>query len=199
MSLNLLMNRTAKRLIDVFVACIVLLLVFPLAYIVIAFRIWRSMPGSILFKQQRSGLNGKMFTCYKFRTMLPPTREQNNIMDDEEYRTTPFGKYLRLSGLDELPQFWNVLLGHMTVVGPRPHKLSHDEEYARMVADYSLRYSVKPGITGWAQVNGFRGPVSTPEMIRKRVEYDLWYINNWSIGLDVKIMAKTFGIIWKQL
>ena len=146
------------------------------------------MPGANMLKQKRTGINGKIFTCYKFRTM-----DARN--DAEEYvepslNNLAWGNFLRTFNIDEIPQFWNVLKGDMSVVGPRPHMLVHDEEYMIAIPEYMERYKVKPGITGWAQVNGLRGERDLMR-VKMRVDYDLWYIENWSLGMDFKIVLRT--------
>ena len=153
------------------------------------------MPGPIFFKQSRTGKNGKIFTCYKFRTM--DARNRSDEFVDPQINKYSLGNFLRLSSLDELPQFWNVLKGDMSIIGPRPHMLVHDEEYMHKIEEYPLRYAVKPGITGWAQVNGLRGERNI-ERVKMRVDYDLWYIQHWSFGLDIKIMLKTIGVMIKR-
>src|SRR5450759_5186465 len=144
-----------------------------------------SSPGPVLFRQHRYGLSGKVVQVWKFRTMsvqedggdIPQARRADP-------RVTRFGAFLRHTSLDELPQFFNVPQGHMSVVGPRPHAVAHNEQYRKLVPGYMLRYKVKPGITGWAQVNGWRGETDTLNKMEKRVEYDLDYIRNWTLWLD---------------
>ena len=153
------------------------------------------MPGPVFFKQKRTGKNGVVFTCYKFRTM-----DAQNLSDkfvDPKLNKYSLGNFLRATSLDELPQFWNVLKGDMSIIGPRPHMLVHDEEYMGKIEEYSLRYIVKPGITGWAQVNGLRGERNI-ERVKMRVDYDLWYIQHWSMALDVKIMFRTIKVMIKN-
>ena len=157
--------------------------------LVIAAIIKITSPGPVLFKQDRYGMDGKKIKVWKFRSM--------RVMDNGEVvkqatkndpRVTKFGAFLRRTSLDELPQFFNVIQGTMSVVGPRPHAVSHNEEYRKKVAYYMLRHKMKPGITGWAQVNGWRGDTS----IEKRIECDIYYIKNWSIWFDIKILFLTF-------
>ena len=149
-------------------------------------------PGPIIFKQQRYGLNGERFTVYKFRTMF--------VMEDgativqaqrNDPRTTPIGRFLRSYSLDELPQLINVLQGRMSLVGPRPHAIAHNEMYRKLIKGYMARHKVLPGITGLAQVSGFRGETADIAQMEARVRYDLEYLRNWSIGLDLQILAKT--------
>lgn len=194
----LLMRPTCKmikRIFDIIVATIFLVLIFPWAYIIIACCIKTCMPGPIIFKQKRTGRNGKVFVCYKFRTM--DARNQADEYVDPQMNRYSLGNFLRITSLDELPQFWNVFKGDMSIIGPRPHMLVHDEEYMNEIETYSLRYAVKPGITGWAQVNGLRGERDI-KRVKMRVEYDLWYIQHWSLGLDIKIMLRTIGVMIKK-
>ncbi len=188
-------NRMVKRIFDIVTAIIVLVLVFPWAYLVIACCIKIFMPGPIFFKQKRTGKNGTVFSCYKFRTMDAKNRSDEFV--DPQLNKYSLGNFLRTTSLDELPQFWNVLKGEMSIIGPRPHMLVHDEEYKNKIKEYSLRYAVKPGITGWAQVNGLRGERDI-RRVKMRVDYDLWYIQHWSILLDLKIMLRTVGVMIKK-
>lgn len=187
--------RMIKRIFDIITALLVLVLICPWALLAIGCCIKLFMPGSILFKQRRTGKDGRIFVCYKIRTMNPKNKADE--YNDPGINAHPLANFLRLTGLDELPQFWNVLKGDMSMIGPRPHMLIHDEEYAKEIANYYLRYSVKPGITGWAQVNKLRGEKDI-EKVRKRVEYDLWYIQYWSLGLDMKIIVRTIGMTIKN-
>ena len=155
------------------------------------------MPGRIFFLQKRTGIEGSTFICYKFRTMKPNGDADLLQAYDGDPRITPFGKFLRDTSLDEMPQFWNVLKGDMSIVGPRPHMLLHTSEYEKLIPQYVQRLAVRPGITGWAQVNGLRGETENIDKMRKRVEYDIWYIRNWSIGLDLKIIFRTIKVVWK--
>ncbi len=182
---------TIKRGIDVSCSFIGLVALLPLLTIT-AIAIKLDSPGPILFRQRRCGFNGKQFHILKFRTM--------SVMEDgqsisqaarHDSRVTRLGKWLRRTSIDELPQLLNVLSGSMSLVGPRPHAVAHDNEFDKVVRHYALRHHVKPGLTGWAQVHGCRGPTPTAADVRRRVEYDLWYIDNWSLGLDWLIMART--------
>lgn len=183
-----------KRLCDIVFASLILLLISPLM-LLIALGVKLSSSGPILFKQRRYGLNGQEILIYKFRSMT--------VMEDghqvqqarlNDNRVTPFGAFLRRTSLDELPQFINVLQGRMSIVGPRPHAIAHNEEYRRLISGYMLRHKVKPGITGWAQIHGYRGETDTLEKMERRVEYDLHYVSNWSFMLDLVIIAKTFAV-----
>ena len=189
------MNGTArvlKRLEDLVVGGLIMLLITPIC-LLIAIAIKVTSPGPVLFKQYRTGINGKEFKVYKFRSMKIHQEEDGQVTQARkgDSRITPIGAFLRRTSLDELPQFFNVLQGRMSIVGPRPHALAHNEYYKDLVESYMRRHKVKPGITGWAQVNGLRGETDTLEKMQKRVEYDLWYIDNWSLWLDLKIIFLT--------
>ena len=161
--------------------------------VLIAIAIKISSPGPVLFKQYRNGVDGKRFKVYKFRSMEVHSEENGTVTQasKDDPRVTRFGKFLRSTSLDELPQFFNVLQGRMSIVGPRPHALVHNEYYKDLIDSYMRRHMVKPGITGWAQVNGYRGETSNLEPMAKRVEFDLYFIENWTIWLDVKIILLT--------
>ncbi|MBI5450499.1 MAG: undecaprenyl-phosphate glucose phosphotransferase [Gammaproteobacteria bacterium] len=185
------MGGIVKRLEDVLLSLLILCLVsVPMLLIALAIKI--SSPGPVIFRQHRYGLGGERVEVWKFRTMYvlenDSTIRQTTIDDP---RVTPFGRLLRRSSLDELPQFINVLQGHMSIVGPRPHAVAHNELYRRQIPGYMLRHLVKPGITGWAQVNGWRGETDTLDKMEKRVEYDLAYIRHWSLWFDIKIILLT--------
>jgi putative colanic acid biosynthesis UDP-glucose lipid carrier transferase len=184
-------ERAAKRCTDVLFAGITLIALLPLLATV-AFAIKLDSPGPVLFRQKRCGFNGRSFTIYKFRTMLVmedgPSIVQAGAGD---CRVTRIGKWLRRTSIDELPQLFNVLDGSMSLVGPRPHAVAHDSQFDKVVRNYAFRRRVKPGLTGWAQVNGCRGPTPTAALIERRVEYDLWYIDNWSLRLDLAILLQT--------
>lgn len=183
-------NALLKRVFDLCFSIPVLLL-SPLWALPIAIGIKLSSPGPILFKQKRTGIKGRDFTCYKFRTMRVNTDADKVQATADDPRKTKFGDFLRRSSLDELPQFLNVFLGNMSVVGPRPHMVSQTEDYRRLIDKYMVRHAVKPGISGWAQVNGFRGGTKHLWQMEKRVEYDVWYIHHWNIFLDIKIVFLT--------
>ena len=180
-----------KRTEDIALASIILLLLWPMM-LVIALGVKYSSPGPILFKQCRYGLDGRRIKVYKFRTMSVCEDEGNMPQAKKcDPRVTKFGTLLRRTSLDELPQFYNVLQGCMSVVGPRPHAVAHNEQYRKLIRGYMWRHKVKPGITGWAQINGWRGGTDTPEKMQKRVEFDLDYIRSWSVWLDIKIVWLT--------
>lgn len=194
--LQLLGNRMVKRGFDVVFSTIVLLTVFPLCYLIFAPLIMLSSKGPVFFKQQRSGRNNETFFCWKFRTMRPNPHADTQQASSGDRRITGIGKFLRKTSLDELPQFYNVLIGNMSVVGPRPHMLKHTEEYSKIINKFMVRQLVKPGVTGWAQVNGYRGETRDPALMEKRVESDVWYLENWSLLLDIKII---FITVWQIL
>lgn len=185
------LNRVMKRTFDVLFSLSVILLIFPWLFPVLMLIVKFSSRGPVFFKQQRSGENNHTFWCYKFRTMRVNTLSDELQATKNDARITGIGKFLRRSNLDELPQFFNVLIGDMSVVGPRPHMLKHTNEYRELINAFLVRHLVKPGITGWAQVNGFRGETINVEQMQKRVEYDIWYIENWSFLLDLKIIYLT--------
>jgi len=180
-----------KRLTDVSLSLLGMLLLFPL-FVAVAVAVKLSSPGPVIFKQRRYGLDGKEIQVYKFRTMTViedgPTIRQATRDDS---RVTPVGRILRRYSIDELPQLMNVVRGNMSLVGPRPHAVTHNEEYRKLIKGYMLRHKVRPGITGLAQVNGCRGETTRLEDMRARIEYDLDYLRHWSPGLDLKILFKT--------
>lgn len=183
--------RIIKRLMDVALGSIALVLLLP-AMTVAAIAIKLDSPGPVVFRQRRTGFNGKSFVIYKFRTMMVQedgaTVTQASRWDP---RVTRIGRLLRMTSIDELPQLLNVLRGEMSLIGPRPHALSHDDQFEKMMADYAFRRHVKPGITGWAQCHGARGATPSFKKISSRVDLDLWYINNWSVWLDIRILFMT--------
>ena len=187
---------TSKRLFDVFFTSLLFVFVFSWLFPIIILLIKLSSKGPVFFKQERIGLNGHVFKCYKFRSMY--TNVRNDVFMPalkDDCRFTKIGKFLRKTNLDELPQAINVLIGDMSLVGPRPHPIPFHNEYATYVDNIDLRHLVKPGITGLAQINGYRGDVLDREENKKRttkrIAYDLEYIQNWSFGLDIKIIATT--------
>ncbi len=187
--------RVVKRLEDLILGTIFSILILPVC-LVIAIAIKLTSKGPVIFKQYRMGINGRRFKVYKFRSMEVHEESSGQVTQAHfgDPRITKLGAFLRRSSLDELPQFYNVLQGRMSIVGPRPHALAHNEYYKDLVESYMQRHKVKPGITGWAQVNGLRGETDTVEKMERRVQYDLWYIDNWSLALDLKIIALT---VWK--
>lgn len=188
-------NKLVKRFSDVVLASLILVAISPLL-LAIAIGVKLSSPGPAIFKQRRNGLYGDEFTVYKFRTMT--TQDDGAVVEQAtrgDPRVTPLGCFLRRTSLDELPQFFNVLQGCMSIVGPRPHAVAHNEQYRQIIKAYMVRHKVKPGITGWAQVNGLRGQTDTVEKMKARVEYDLEYLRNWSIGLDLRIILRTIRLV----
>lgn len=185
------MDGFIKRTADFLFSLVVLIVISPIL-LVIALGIKLTSPGPIIFKQRRYGLDGQQILVYKFRSMTV-TEDGGTVTQAtrNDQRITPLGAFLRKTSLDELPQFINVLQGRMSVVGPRPHAVAHNEEYRKLIKGYMVRHKVKPGITGWAQVNGFRGETDTLEKMEQRVHYDLEYLRNWSPRLDMLIVAKT--------
>jgi putative colanic acid biosynthesis UDP-glucose lipid carrier transferase len=188
-------NRLVKRLSDIVLASGILVLIAPIL-LAVALGVKHSGPGPVIFKQRRHGLDGKEIIVYKFRSM--------RTMDDGAHvpqatrgdpRLTPFGAFIRRTSLDELPQFVNVLQGRMSVVGPRPHAVAHNDLYRPLIKAYMVRHKVKPGITGWAQVNGHRGETDTLEKMQARVDHDLAYLQNWSLRLDLMIIWRTIGLV----
>lgn len=186
-------NKALKRTFDIVFSLIIMVLVFPIVLIVCGLLIKLSSRGPIFFKQLRTGEDGHDFTCFKFRTMRDQPRELSDTLQatSDDPRLTAVGRFLRRTNLDELPQFWNVLKGDMSVVGPRPHMLKHTEDYKLIINNYMLRHFVKPGVTGWAQVNGLRGATDTPDKMDQRVKYDIFYIDNWTFTFDLFIIWRT--------
>ncbi len=185
-----------KRLSDLVIASVILLLISPVM-LLIAVGIKLTSRGPVLFKQRRYGLDGEEIKVYKFRSMTV-TEDGDRVVQAKknDQRVTPFGRILRRTSLDELPQFINVLQGCMSVVGPRPHAVAHNEMYRKVIKGYMIRHKVKPGVTGWAQVNGLRGETETLDKMAARVEYDLDYIRNWSLILDLWIIFKTVRVVF---
>jgi putative colanic acid biosynthesis UDP-glucose lipid carrier transferase len=184
-------NGVIKRLSDIILSILILTLISPLM-LFLAIGVRMSSPGPILFKQKRYGLDGQDIVVYKFRSMTVCEDGDKVVQATKnDKRVTPFGAFIRKTSLDELPQFINVLQGRMSIVGPRPHAVAHNEEYRKIIKGYMIRHKVKPGITGWAQVNGFRGETDTVDKMRMRIDYDLDYLRRWSLALDLKIIART--------
>jgi exopolysaccharide biosynthesis polyprenyl glycosylphosphotransferase len=186
-------NAMIKRLFDILFSALFLLLLAPVL-IIVGLLVWLTSPGSILYRQERVGLDGKPFGMLKFRTMRVGAEDQGPMFARaQDPRTTPVGSLLRRLSLDELPQLWNVLVGEMSLVGPRPERPMFIAKFRRRIPRYQLRHMVKAGMTGWAQIHGLRGRTN----IAKRVEYDLYYIEHWSLLLDLKILARTlaFGFL----
>ena len=184
-------NSIKKRLFDIVFSLLVV--VFLLSWMVplLAILIKLNSRGPVFFVQWRSGKNNKKFQCYKFRTLSVNADAHLRQVTKDDSRLTPLGRFLRKTNLDEFPQFFNVLKGDMSVVGPRPHMLLHTETFSKIMEEYMVRHFVKPGVTGWAQVNGFRGEIKEEEQLRQRIEHDIGYMENWSLWLDMKIMWLT--------
>jgi putative colanic acid biosynthesis UDP-glucose lipid carrier transferase len=184
-------ERATKRVFDLVAASCGLLVLAPFL-IAISLAIVIEASGPVLFRQKRGGFNGRSFRILKFRTM--------HVMEDDamikqatlrDGRVTRIGRWLRRTSIDEFPQLINVLRGEMSLVGPRPHALAHDDQYSKLISSYPCRHHVKPGMTGWAQINGYRGETPTLALMKQRVELDLWYVNNWSLWLDLRILIQT--------
>jgi putative colanic acid biosynthesis UDP-glucose lipid carrier transferase len=191
-------NGFIKGLSDLILASLILLVASPL-FVLLAIGVKLSSPGPIIFKQRRCGLDGTEIIVYKFRSMK--VAEEGDVVIQaklNDKRVTPFGKFIRKTSLDELPQFINVLQGKMSIVGPRPHAISHNEIYRKVIKGYMVRHKVKPGITGWAQVNGYRGETETVASMKARIDYDIAYLKKWSLSLDIKIILKTVVLIFKD-
>ena len=188
--LNNVMNKFIKRIADFMFSSVVLIL-SPVILIPVAVAIKLSSKGPVFFKQKRTGYRGEEFTCYKFRTMRLNNDSDKKQATKNDPRKTKVGEFLRKTSIDELPQFYNVWRGDMSIVGPRPHMVKHTQDYSAIIDKYMLRHIVKPGITGWAQVNGYRGQTEKVWQMEKRVEYDVWYTENWNLMLDVKIVFLT--------
>lgn len=190
-----LVERSIKRLFDIVVSASLLTLLSPLL-VMVAIGIAVETGRPVIFRQKRKGFGGRPFEIYKFRTMTV-TENGDTIKQAErnDSRVTAFGSVLRKTSIDELPQLFNVLRGDMSLIGPRPHALAHDNLYVTLIEDYAYRQHVKPGLTGWAQVNGCRGETKTVDAMAARVEHDLWYIDHWSLLLDLRIILRTIGIV----
>jgi putative colanic acid biosysnthesis UDP-glucose lipid carrier transferase len=192
--------RLLKRFVDVLLSSLILLMLSPLL-LVVAIGVKLSSPGPVVFRQYRYGVGGQKIVVAKFRSMRNDPLPQGDEVKQAtvgDARVTPFGRFLRKTSLDELPQFFNVLQGSMSIVGPRPHAVQHNELYRKQVKGYMLRHKVKPGITGWAQVNGLRGETDTLDKMQRRIEYDLYYIRSWSLVLDFKIILRTVLVVFRD-
>lgn len=189
--LDRVVNRWMKRAFDIVFASAVVLFIFSWLFPILALLVKLSSKGPVFFKQMRLGRDNQEFVCWKFRSMRMNMEADVKQATKDDPRVTRVGRFLRKSNLDEMPQFFNVLLGHMSVVGPRPHPLRLNDQYRDIIDKYMVRHFVRPGITGWAQVNGFRGETRTPELMERRVELDVWYLENWSFWLDLRIVVKT--------
>ena len=191
------LNRLLKRLSDIVLSIMCLIptgLLLP--FIVLAIK--RQSPGPVFFRQLRTGIDGHDFYCYKFRSMHVNSDADRLQATKDDPRKFPFGDFMRKTNIDELPQFWNVLIGNMSIVGPRPHMLAHTEQYEKLIDRYMVRHFVKPGITGWAQVTGFRGETRELWQMEGRVERDIWYIQHWSSWLDIRIIWMTIKAVFHR-
>ena len=184
-------NRIKKRCFDLIVSSLVIVFILSWLIPLISLLIWIESRGGALFLQQRSGRNNRSFTCIKFRSMYKNDLAHHKQATRDDERVTRIGRFLRRTSFDELPQFINVFKGEMSISGPRPHMIKQTDKYSQLINDYMVRQFLKPGITGWAQVNGFRGETPELHQMKKRVEHDIWYMENWSLWLDVKIMFMT--------
>ena len=189
------MNGFVKRVSDIVLSVLILLLISPVM-LLLAIGVKLSSPGPVLFMQRRYGLDGQDIVVYKFRSMTV-CEDGDRVVQATRHdkRVTRFGAFIRKTSLDELPQFINVIQGRMSIVGPRPHAVAHNEEYRKLIKGYMIRHKVKPGITGWAQVNGFRGETDSVDKMKMRIDYDLDYLRQWSLWLDLKIIARTVLLV----
>jgi putative colanic acid biosynthesis UDP-glucose lipid carrier transferase len=188
-------NGMVKRISDIVLSSVIVVLISPVIAAV-ALGVKLSSPGPIIFKQRRNGLDGSEILVYKFRSMrVMENGAKVTQATRGDPRITPFGAFIRKTSLDELPQFLNVLQGRMSIVGPRPHAVAHNEQYRPIIRAYMVRHKVRPGITGWAQVNGCRGETDVIEKMEARVAYDIEYLRNWSLGLDLRVIARTIRLI----
>lgn len=191
-------NAVLKRIFDIVVTLGMLALVWPVL-VVAAAGVKLSSPGPVIFKQRRYGMDGRDIAVYKFRSMR--VTEDGSVVRQAtkgDERVTPFGAFIRKTSIDELPQLFNVLAGTMSLVGPRPHAVAHNEQYRKVIKGYMLRHKVLPGITGWAQVNGLRGETETLDHMRARIEHDLFYLRNWSLSLDLWILVRTVFVVLRD-
>ena len=191
------MNKTLKRLFDIFMSLLFLIpiaLITPVIWLIIRIQ----SPGPLIFKQARTGLDGRTFVMYKFRSMHVNKDADTLQASEDDPRKYPFGDFMRKYNIDELPQFINVLKGDMSIVGPRPHMLAHTEQYSELIDKYMVRHFVKPGLTGWAQVTGYRGETKELWQMEERVKRDIWYMEHWSIWLDIRIMWMTLKSFFKH-
>ncbi len=189
------LNKLIKRFCDIIFSAFFLLCALPL-FPIIWIIIKTQSPGPLFFKQLRTGLDGKEFTMYKFRSMHVNADADKVQATEDDPRKYPFGNFMRKANIDEIPQFWNVFKGDMSIVGPRPHMLAHTEQYSQLIEKYMVRHFVKPGVTGWAQVTGFRGETKELWQMEGRVKRDIWYMENWSVWLDIRIMWMTAKTIF---
>ncbi len=200
--INHLHWRFFKRILDLVFTILLFIFVFSWLFPLVAMMIKYESKGDLFFKQIRTGKNNKHFRIYKFRTMYSDSTDFDEHgkfrqAKQNDSRITRIGSWLRKTSIDELPQFINILKGEMSLVGPRPHAVSHNELYIDKIRNFNLRHTIKPGLTGWAQIKGFRGPTPTIDLMQKRVEHDIWYINNWSFSLDIQIIILSIWLMLK--
>jgi undecaprenyl-phosphate galactose phosphotransferase/putative colanic acid biosynthesis UDP-glucose lipid carrier transferase len=195
--LEFTVNRIIKQVFDFCFSLAVILLIFPWLFPILIIIIKLESPGPVFFKQQRSGRDNQAFSCLKFRSMRVNSLSDSKQAGKGDNRITKFGSFIRKTSIDELPQFFNVFIGNMSVVGPRPHMINHTKQYSELINNYLVRQYAKPGITGWAQINGYRGETREIIDMENRVEFDIWYIENWSLLLDIRIIIKTVINIFK--
>lgn len=184
-------NRIKKRMYDIIVSTLVIVFILSWLVPIVSLLIWLESRGPVFFIQQRSGKNGQTFNCIKFRSMKVNRDANEKQATKNDSRITRMGRFMRKTNIDELPQFFNVLMSDMSIVGPRPHMLKHTDDYSKLIKQYMIRHFLKPGITGWAQINGYRGETRTVKDMNDRVQYDLWYLENWSLWLDTRIVFMT--------
>lgn len=189
--------RIKKRIFDIVFSSLVIILILSWLIPLMAILIKLSSKGPVFFVQLRSGRDNESFKCYKFRTLRVNKEADVKQVTSGDSRITRIGRFLRKSNLDEFPQFFNVFMGDMSIVGPRPHMLRHTEDYSKVLNEYMIRHFVKPGVTGWAQVHGYRGEIKEKEQLRKRIEYDILYLENWSLWLDLRIIFLTIYVTFK--
>jgi putative colanic acid biosynthesis UDP-glucose lipid carrier transferase len=190
-------NRIKKRVLDIVFSFLVIVLILSWLIPILGLLIMLESRGPIFFSQLRTGKNKKPFYCLKFRSMSVNRDADTKQATKNDVRVTRIGKFIRRTSLDEFPQFINVFKGEMSLVGPRPHMLKHTTDYSKLVDDYMVRQFLKPGITGWAQVNGFRGEITNPDQIKMRINKDLWYLENWSLWMDIQILFLTVYQVFK--
>jgi putative colanic acid biosysnthesis UDP-glucose lipid carrier transferase len=184
-------SRGRKRVFDIVISFLVIVFILSWLIPLLGLIIWLESKGPVFFAQQRTGRDNKTFNCLKFRSMRVNNEANTRQAQRNDDRLTRIGKFMRRTSLDEFPQFINVFKGEMSIVGPRPHMLRHTEDYSKIMGQYMVRQFLKPGVTGWAQVHGYRGEIKDEEQLRKRIEHDIWYMENWSIWLDMRIMFLT--------
>ena len=196
--LDLVSNQFIKRSFDIVFSSFVIVFILSWLYPLFAIMIKLGSRGPVLFNQERTGLNNQSFVCHKFRSMVVNEQADSDQAVENDPRITGIGKFMRRTSIDELPQFINVFKGEMSVVGPRPHMLKHTEEYRALVGKFMLRHAIKPGITGLAQAKGFRGEIRSRKLLESRVKYDRFYVENWSLSLDIKIIFMTIASVFKK-